>query len=261
MIKKSFKTVVLSSLSLLVVLSLNTGFTSAKDGKHARYEITKKNGVELLHDSVANVDYTQAFMSDGTPISLESYKEILENSNSNNLPTIEDGNQAIAPADSNIGIQPMSMTSVYFYTETQHWSAVQTPRIASDIVDCRNSAQNCAITANLGITSTESWSANITAQAEKSAIKGSSSFSYTWSTAETSQIGYTLYVAKGKKGHLTFAPIYDFSKGDLVIGYYADIVGYVPVETKNGIWGATPEKFSVGNQHFTYGVWALAIDA
>ncbi|MBN3526541.1 hypothetical protein [Paenibacillus apiarius] len=112
-----------------------------------------------------------------------------------------------------------------------------TPRRASANLNCTGSAQPCPISKGETITSTVTWSAGLTA-GDKSYIKANTSFS--WSESSSSSLTYILYVKVNRTGYLTFAPRYNFTKGDITYMGCYPVTGCQTMGTKKDVWAGSP---------------------
>ncbi|MBJ6362344.1 hypothetical protein ACFOQM_13700 [Paenibacillus sp. GCM10012307] len=215
--------------------------------------IVYKDGEKVLVDDKENLTYIQAFLADGTPITLEEYKVELEKGRlfqSQNEPDFRFEKNNSKSRE----INPLNAVDMSYFTKTDSWSELMTPQKASATVDCRNSAQACPISSSTSITSTETWTAGLTA-GDKSYVKASAGFQ--WASSSSSQLNYTLYVPNTKKGYLTFAPRYNFVKGDITYITCVPVTGCQTYGNKNGVWGGSPAKLSSGHAD---GVFALAYE-
>ncbi|WP_019419471.1 hypothetical protein [Paenibacillus sp. OSY-SE] len=143
------------------------------------------------------------------------------------------------------------------YQETQKWSELMNPKKATPTTDCRNSAAPCSIKLEQGISNTEEFSVGVET-IEIPAIRSSASFTWTKSAISTTTIGTDLTVPKGKKGYLTWAPKFNFTKGNLK--HYVTLPGgdFRLVKEKKGEWGASPALTPATG--FADGIIAIVIE-
>lgn len=240
-------------ISALLIVAVAAPVSAQESRLDFGLMIVNENGQEVLIDKKENITYYQAFLADGTPIPLEIYMENLKQSRAMEQYVNKEINETTIATNNNI-VNSLNYVDFTYYTEKQKWSEYMTPRKASTTVDCRNSAQPCLISQADAIISTESWSAGITG-GDKSYVKANASFQ--WTTSSSSTLTVTLYVPTNKKGYLTFAPKYNFTKGDITYMGCFPYTGCSVFGTKTDVWGASPA--TIFNGH-TDGMWALAFE-
>ncbi|MCM3338492.1 hypothetical protein M3650_07565 [Paenibacillus sp. MER TA 81-3] len=201
-------------------------------------KIIYENGEKVLIDEKDNVKYYEAFKADGTPVPLEKYMESLKKGRIL-AAQISSKSNLYKNTDAEELVNPLNVVDMSYYSEKQKWSELMTPRKASADLNCTGSALPCPISKGETITSTENWGAGLTA-GDKSYIKANASFQ--WSTSSASNLTYTLYVKIGRTGYLTFAPRYNFTKGNITYMGCYPVTGCQTMGTKTDVWGASPAK-------------------
>ncbi|WP_028595697.1 hypothetical protein [Paenibacillus assamensis] len=237
------------AMFILAIVLLSVNAIGAAATSNETYELRYMDGQQVLKDNVNNITYLKAFTPDGKEVSLSEYKVLLESSENHSF-----SNTSPSNADEDLNLNPLVVSTIK-YEETQKWTEVMPPRVATPVTDCRNSADKCPIRLEQGITTTEEFSVGVTTM-EIPEIRAAASFTWSKSLASTTTIGTDLFVAKGKQGYLTWAPKYTFSKGNLK--HYVTLPGGIAsvVKEKKGVWGASPVKTATGHAD---GVIALAI--
>ncbi|MBG9736663.1 hypothetical protein [Paenibacillus alvei] len=257
------KKVSITSLILLLVCSLfvsaafaNPSIAPTESAQVSNddygLKITYENGEKVLIDQKENVRYYEAFKADGTPVPLEKYMENLkkarilsEQISSENNPYNNSDNEEI--------VTPLNVVDMSSYSEKQKWTELMTPRRASANINCTGSGQHCPISKGETLTSTVTWGAGLTA-GDKSYIKANTSFS--WSESSSSNLTYTLYVKVNRTGYLTFAPRYNFTKGDISYMACYPVTGCKNMGSKKDVWAGVPA--TIGEDGHTNGEFAIA---
>ncbi|WP_110930259.1 hypothetical protein [Paenibacillus bouchesdurhonensis] len=248
--KRLFHTLLVTLLFGIIILPANLQEINAEDNFGLSIVYDEK-GDKILKDTQNGLVYTQAFLADGTPITLEEYMASLQSGRSL-LNQLQINKSTEKTLDNKF--TPQNVLDASYFQKKQSWTEAMTPRRASASVDCRGSASPCPISSTETITSTETWSVGLTA-GDKNFIKGNAGF--TWVSSSASQLSYTLYIPKDRMGYITFAPRYTFVKGDIhYIGCYP-ITGCQSMGTKTDVWGASPTKTSTGHAD---GIFALAFE-
>ncbi|MBG9791103.1 hypothetical protein ABD76_00565 [Paenibacillus dendritiformis] len=244
--------------SLLLVISSLLLFSVHNSTSYAvapseDYKIQYIDGQKVLYDNTNGITYVKAVKLDGTEVSLEEYKLVLEDSKRLRTSRLSSKTLELNPHND---IVPLDVVSTIKYKETSKWTELMNPRRATPTTDCRNSASACTIKLEQGISTSEEFSINVTTL-EMPIISSNASFSWTTSATSSKTTGTDLAVPKGKKGYLTWAPKYNFTKGDLK--HYVTLPGgdFRLVKEKKGEWGASPATTAMG---FADGVIALAIE-
>ncbi|MCY9517672.1 DUF6060 domain-containing protein [Paenibacillus apiarius] len=215
-------------------------------------KIIYENGEKVLVDEKDNVKYYEAFKADGTPVPLEKYMDNLKKARILAAQIFSESSLYNNNDDKEI-ITPLNVVDMSSYSEKQKWSELMTPRRASANLNCTGSAQPCPISKGETITSTVTWSAGLTA-GDKSYIKANTSFS--WSESSSSSLTYTLYVKVNRTGYLTFAPRYNFTKGDITYMGCYPVTGCQTMGTKKDVWAGSPAV--IGSNGHADGEFAIA---
>lgn len=142
--------------------------------------------------------------------------------------------------ENNAAVSSSSLYVDYKYDENYHYRVIGASKRVSNDVYCNNSSSACPISKAWRKTYTSSFSANIDTSLEKDAMKAGLGFAYNYSSTNSSTVGYTLYVDKGRVGYLAFYPYYEYSAGYLkkyVRGRYSSkqwSTAHIPKELSNG---------------------------
>lgn len=248
--KKKFLYLFLT-LALTLFLTQGTLYAYEKVDDPSPLSISyNENGEKILIDTSQNIHYIKAYTADGTEISLEEYKSLLDSSNKSeqllSAPLFTEKNHSVSPLST--GVIDMS-----YYSETLKWSEHMPPRVATPTTDCRNSSADCPINISQSFTDSQSFSAGLSSK-DMQYIQANASF--TWTKSSTSVYSTTLSVPKGKRGYLTWSPKYNFSKGDITYAGVYPYIGYQVISVTKDVWGASPAQTVL---NFTDGIWAIAI--
>lgn len=88
-----------------------------------------------------------------------------------------------------------------------------------------------SITKNFTVTSSESFSVNVSSSIKKSAIQAGCGF--TWISTASASTSYTVNLLPGESGYMSFQPYYNKVQGDLKL--YSNWDGYITSEYANGL--------------------------
>lgn len=113
------------------------------------------------------------------------------------------------------GISAASSYTTYKYNENYRYQIIGAAKRVSDDIYCNNSYTDCPISTARSETYTRSYSLNVDTSYERSAVNRGLDFTYNYSASNSTSIGYTLYVERGKEGYLAFYPYYEYSAGYL----------------------------------------------
>ncbi|NGM84438.1 hypothetical protein G5B47_18670 [Paenibacillus sp. 7124] len=127
----------------------------------------------------------------------------------------------------------------YYYTEGSAAQIYMASYPVTNPLTCAAGATSCSASISFSKTEGQSFSANATTEAIKSAIKLGASF--TWNSSATITTTYTLTVPGGKSGEIRFMPLFNKTTGTLRGYVNGQLVGsettsgYSPVKLATGM--------------------------
>lgn len=120
----------------------------------------------------------------------------------------------ISPISQQNTISALAITN-YFYKQSTASQIYGGSYAVSNPLSCSSGAVNCSANIQWSSTQTATYSANVTSEAIKSAIKIGASFS--WANSASVSNTYALTVPPGKTGQIMFRPLFNSTTGMLDI--------------------------------------------
>ncbi|MBX4152324.1 hypothetical protein [Paenibacillus lautus] len=229
------------------VASNNVTYADVVNDNSENYILVDKDGKPAIYNKTDDTFIVEAFNLDGSEVSLEEYRNLLNDSLDYSKKNILAGSSPFQDQS----VTPLSYINMDFYTESNNYNSLGTPLKMTPDIDCKYSATHCTINKADGKTTTESYSSNVTG-GDKNYIKMGAYF--TWSTSATVTYSYGWSIPKGEIGYLQFTPRYKVSVGTIT---YAGIFNgvYERLGTKD-VWGQSPIKLSSGEAD---GIWGIVL--
>lgn len=248
----------LSAVAIFTVTSTGA-FADSAPKSSERYTIISEDGYQYLQDSVDGIKYAQPVTAEGENITLEEYKSLLE-AGINNQTHLQQNDSSLQNEDVN-QTQPNDFTSLAATYKTYEFILSNQLRGAdpaykktvSAAIQCPGGTGSspCNIQATWQAITSHTYSAGVEAGwKEYIRLTGTYAFGKQIANGTT----YTVPIAPGKTGYLTFTPFIIQHHGKIktttyINGYYAG------EELSPLVWGKGAELLPSGEAN---GVYALA---
>ncbi|MCY9589855.1 hypothetical protein PC41400_16700 [Paenibacillus chitinolyticus] len=241
------------ALVCVLGLSLTNGSAFAQKKVDERYSIVVINGKEVIRDSVDKVYISSPVLADGTQLTLQNYKNILEESDFiQEKVEREKANAPISRQDESPtqDYSPSAIYQYYSYDEDLGWQATGSKVQVSAWVDCPSGTTACTIQSTNQKTISHSFSTNVES-GWKETIRVGATYQFQYQLATSTS--YTLPIEPGKTGYMSFRPWINYTRGYVTTSTYRD--GWFVSESKSGmVFANGPDKLSSGEANGIYAI-------
>lgn len=207
-------------LTMCILLSTVSSIVFSESAEiEDRYRIVIIGEIEALEDTVTGVFSMHPTLADGTEISIEQYKSLLEESELSKE-TYSERINYLNSMGLEIDVSPQFAIRYY----EQAWGTFfGDPDELSAWYGCPGppNTLSCELTAQFTQTYTESWDVGVEA-GWKSIIKGSAS--YSWASSASTGLTYKSPIPPGYAGKIIFKPLIAYTAGTIetdIQTYYA----------------------------------------
>lgn len=242
--------------ALIFTFSSNGVFAAeSAPASQERFTIVTEDGYQYLKDNQEGVLYSDPVTTDGKSITLEEYKNILEQGTENpeviEPETSNSGEKKQTEDNSNI-LRPLSIIEFYtFNLTTQLRGADPAYKYAvSAGIKCPAGTTPCTITSQWQKTTAEQWSVNVESGWKDYIRIGGS---YQFSSQVTNSNAYTLPINPGKIGHMAFTPYMITKYGTITTDSYID-GWYAGSTTSSQVMGKGAEALPSGEANGIYSI-------
>lgn len=241
------------ALVCVLGLSVTNGGAFAQNKVDERYSIVTVDGKEVIRDSVDKVYISSPVLSDGTQLTLQNYKNILEESDLVKEKIEKEKAIASKSGTEDPLTKDFSATSLIMipsYDEDLGWQATGTKVQVSAWVQCPAGTTACTIQSTNQKTISHSFSTNVES-GWKEYIRIGASYQFQYQLATSTS--YTLPIDPGKTGYMSFRPWINYTRGVVTVNYYTN--GWYSGSTTSGmVYANGPDKLSNGEANGIYAV-------